>query len=563
MFFKIIKYQSDLIEPTLIEPPDALITSRGLLVVLIGGAEEQKNSLQGVVNALAHQYFEPDSPQTTPLADLKQALNQSQAPVSSSLVTAAIVGDVLYLAAFGESQVTLKRAERSFPIFNNESAKLIAASGKVKEGDIVHAELKGSSGTDTSLDLRITMEFASQGKPETEPVLKKASQKLVSFRAVAKTYLAKLALLLGSKKEVNFRRFTARQILSGLLALFLIALGTSVYLSIENQNQKKRENEFNELTILIEKNINEAYSIRNLNLEKASELLRSSEEGLKRVKALRVSPERLSQLQAKLAVLAVDLQKKVATSFDLVVDLAALNISALDFTYQNGTLYVLTDKGEVRAISAGKKVVPLAKIDEGKLIRSSKERVYVYGGSGVYRLDGAKAAKVIEPEGRWKSIVDMYAFNNNVYLLDQEAKTVWKYVPGGGGLVFGNNAIGEDGPKVLKKPSSLAIDGNIWVTDENAVYKFLLEKKEDFAVKGFDQKISESTRTFTAEDEVTRSLFILDRGVGRVLQVSKNGQFQSQYSGEEILKALNINYNPAGKQALLLTPTKIVSFKLE
>lgn len=591
MFFHIISSQGRLFPPTLIDGPSTGFSPGSELLLIVDGPEDLRASLEGIVNNIAREYFDSEENLFTKvlnrkpkshLAKLRYALVNSQIPSSCFVMALSVTNDFLYVAASGKCEISIKRNAKTYPILTGKVGELLTASGKIKLDDEVRASIEGEGkkaengsfavsvivghkiygveGSDAKEEQHLPDQTSTGIYPQggkdlslinaenIKAILRDIGQKLYLNRQVPTGFL---------------KRMRTKHLVLALVILLSTVLLASIYYSVYIKTLEEKENKFNTLSSAIETSINEAYSIRGLNLERANNLLKESEKILSEIKALNVEKDKTEVLESKLAILKDDLLKKVDTKFETVVDLATLKIKARDLSFNQDSYYVLSDGGQVFSVSkTDKKVVPLAKVEGGQIVRGTKDKLYVYAPSGIYRIDGNKEVKIADKNNKWVDIVDMFAFNNNVYLLDQGAKAVWKYVPGGGGLALGGNGIGDDSKKFLKKPSSVAIDGNIWVTD-GTVYKFLLEKKEDFGVKGFDQKISDNTRLFAADDGVLNSLLLLDKEIGRVLQFNKNGQYISEYHGPDMKDALAINFSVDVKRVIILTPTKILSFVLQ
>lgn len=159
---------------------------------------------------------------------------------------------------------------------------------------------------------------------------------------------------------------------------------------------------------------------------------------------------------------------------------------------------------------------------------------------------------LIENDNDWDNALSIVPFQANVYLLDKD-NSVLKFVPSNDG--YSNNNYFTDEVD-LSKATSMTIDGSIWILfNDGTISKYLKGQKEAFAIKNLDKPMSSPTKLFTDAD--TKSLYILDRGNSRIVQIGKDGAFQKQFSADILKNAKDFEVLEADKKIHVLSGDKI------
>jgi hypothetical protein len=163
---------------------------------------------------------------------------------------------------------------------------------------------------------------------------------------------------------------------------------------------------------------------------------------------------------------------------------------------------------------------------------------------GLLWLDGQRALWAIadgQPEARllalrdaagWRRPVGMATFQGNLYVLDAgetgSTPQLWRYPPTAGGAydappqpwVQGDSAF-------LRSATGLAVDGAIWISrDDGAIVRLMGGRPEPFAATSMPSPIEHAAAVATAP--AFRSLYILDSGARRLVQLSKSGAFEAE-----------------------------------
>ncbi|MGH2469267.1 MAG: hypothetical protein ACRDGF_04265, partial [Chloroflexota bacterium] len=128
----------------------------------------------------------------------------------------------------------------------------------------------------------------------------------------------------------------------------------------------------------------------------------------------------------------------------------------------------------------------------------------------------------------WKSAQDVASYGGNLYVLDAALGNIWRYVPTNGAYVDApSRFFATDRPAQLDSAISMAIDGSIWLLGSDGhVQKLAGGQAQAVALTGLPHPLANPVALFTTLD--THSLYVLDNGGTRVLQLDKNGAYQRE-----------------------------------
>ena len=150
-------------------------------------------------------------------------------------------------------------------------------------------------------------------------------------------------------------------------------------------------------------------------------------------------------------------------------------------------------------------------------------------------------------------VVAIGSFAGNLYLLDKEKGTIYKYQGSQGEK---RNYLASDVHPDFGNAASMAIDGAIWVLfSDGRVTKFIQGVPESLTLQGLDTPLSSPTVLYT--DDESDQLYILDKGNKRVVVAKKDGTYSSQYVWEGIKDVTDIVASEKEKKIFLLSGSKI------
>ena len=139
----------------------------------------------------------------------------------------------------------------------------------------------------------------------------------------------------------------------------------------------------------------------------------------------------------------------------------------------------------------------------------------------------------------WRTPVAFDNFNNNLYVLDPGANTIFKYQWTAGGYELGPTSYLDPRDEIdISDAIDFAIDGDIYVLfDDGSIRKLSGGSEVGFSISGLEGEALRATRIFTDVD--SESLYLADRANKRIVEIDKRdgtaGAFvrQFKYAGSD------------------------------
>lgn len=144
-----------------------------------------------------------------------------------------------------------------------------------------------------------------------------------------------------------------------------------------------------------------------------------------------------------------------------------------------------------------------------------------------------------------------------LYALDSQNNQIYRYPRAEGGFGQFESWLTENVD--IKGASQIAIDENIYITEENKIQKFFGGKKEDWKTENSQTPITFSN--VLAQPDMN-NIYALDSENGRIVIYSKEGKIQKQYSDEKIKEAISFYINESENIAYISTQNKLFYFGL-
>jgi hypothetical protein len=165
---------------------------------------------------------------------------------------------------------------------------------------------------------------------------------------------------------------------------------------------------------------------------------------------------------------------------------------------------------------------------------------------------------VIKKSDKWQEIVGMNYYGGNIYLLDEKANQIWKYL---GGVGEAKNYLSAETKVDFSNAMMMNINGSIYVTTEDKVLKFTSGKPEVFDLAGLDKPVEKITKIAATDD--LQNIYLWDESGRRVVVISEAGQYQSQYIIGESLQVDGLFADETLKKIFLLNGAKVYSINLK
>ena len=152
------------------------------------------------------------------------------------------------------------------------------------------------------------------------------------------------------------------------------------------------------------------------------------------------------------------------------------------------------------------------------------------------------------------------SYGGNLYIVDGEGDQVWRYRPDENGYGGQPEAYFASGTTVdLAGVQAVAIDGNIWLLfADGRLLKFFGGEQRPFDLQGVPGPLA--TPTALAVQQEGDQLYVLDAGNGRIVEVTKDGQFSRQFRVRDddfLRQAKDMFLDEAARKFYIVTPNQL------
>jgi hypothetical protein len=179
---------------------------------------------------------------------------------------------------------------------------------------------------------------------------------------------------------------------------------------------------------------------------------------------------------------------------------------------------------------------------------------------------GLSRIEVMESQ-RWGNIQAVSGFAGGLYLLDTKQQGVFYYPPTKNGYESQPYAILDSKARIdLSKALDIALDGNLYLLGGSGeIARFSREGRPlEFDGKLPDGPMKGATGLFASPN--TRSLYVIDSGAERIVQLSPEGKLQRQFRADGVKVSFqglrDIFVDEAGRKAYVLAQKSLFVFDL-
>lgn len=566
------------------------------LIVKDEDAQDEQVSLHAagkeIFNILESEFFSlPEKNMHTIKNAIQLSIEHAPSSISVNLSLALFKEDILYVFIAGGGKIIMKRGEHIAVLLEQKSTAhthIAAASGYLKDKDTIVLETEqfakdiSEETVASALDLALPNDIAEALSPQiheqddggqaaivivyhgiatpheeeeldgmgekdlaalyeehtqeeptaafeeeeepAKPSRKKSFALLSIIDKLPKIHMPPLRI-----KWLNHKR---RLFLSIAVVLVLL-LTISIYLTNAKQEADKRKDIFQTIYVPAEKFYEEGKGLQSLNKNlsrdnflKAQKLIQDGQPSIKKD-----TPE-YQKLQELLTKVEAELEstsgnkglpaKEVSAGKNSLLDAEKAHAGALTAGENGTTVYLITDKA-------------VTSVDK----------------------NSGNKKDVITNDSDWTSPQAVVPYQGNIYVLDQK-KGVLKYTAGSDG--FGKSSYFKQNPD-LSKATGMAIDGSVWIANGGEIFKYTRGESDGFKTKGLDKPFSPQTKLFTNLD--TDNIYVLDKGNARVVKLSKDGSFQTQYVSNIISDAKDFEVKEKENKLLILAQDKVWEIEMK
>lgn len=584
-----------------------------LAVLVITGVKEGIEAVASgreVLNRLHEEYFgDLEGSAFERLGNAVKKVCQEQDGVEIS--AAALLGNILYLAIFGEGKILLKRGSQIGTILTG-SSELKTGSGIISNEDMVligslrffktvgQGVLKASLETgsideavevlaptilgkeDMSDAAAILAIFRkSEDSEEIEaPVVETSSNFSVgsNFRndqAINTEVPPSPKKLFGKFSLTKERFFVKREevvkkkkIYFVISIVFLVILAVSLFLGMKKKAADKETERLTNLVKSAELKFNQAKELYLSKPKEGKELAMEAKRIADEASSSEKVAKEASLIKEQIDKFIADTGEEVSLSdiptfmdLNLILD----NASGDAFSLNGKTLSIFDQtKKKVYLLDTEKKSNSVLDFpaEEIKYVASANAKEYIFNSKGIFEIkNSAKSSELaIKTDGEWKDISGFGSFNGNLYLLDKGASNIWRYLKSDTGFrPKSSYFVGT--PPDLTNSVSISINGSVWTLGKDKISKFTLGKEDSFSISKMTETFSNPVKIYTSDTE--QNLYVLDKGANKVFVIGKDGVFKTSYSWEGIKGVTDLVSVEAMKKILLLSGSKIFEIQIK
>ncbi len=170
-----------------------------------------------------------------------------------------------------------------------------------------------------------------------------------------------------------------------------------------------------------------------------------------------------------------------------------------------------------------------------------------------------KREALIKNKQTWTKTAVIAVYGANIYVLD-EKEGLLKFIPTNDG--YEKTAYFNSPPANLAETVSFTIDGSVYLLYRNGlIEKYTKGQKDRFELSSLDSPLNQPIAILTTIDE--ESLYILDPRNKKVVQVSKTGTFEKEYSSDLLKTATAFSLSPSGNEITFLSDGNFYSLSLD
>ena len=335
-----------------------------------------------------------------------------------------------------------------------------------------------------------------------------------------------------------------------VVAVILIILAISAGFAVKGKKDRQTAAAFNDYLLTASTKFSEGEAILTLNRDRSREILVQAQDEVN--KALSINPKdtKALELKGKIDAKLKDSENLSGLSFSVLaeaseplVTLATLGKNIVGAG--SGNLFIFD--------SAGKSVGEVAGVSQ-KSVFGFNDSVFILADDGVYKVNLASEKSEKVAEG--KNAFDVVVFVGNVYLLS--TSTIYKYVPVEGGYVASADYL--QGTN-FDNSSRMAIDGSVWVTAGEKIFRYLKGVDQNFAISGLSSANGQFGKIYTTAD--MDNLYVVDTANKALLVIGKDdGIFKKSYQAKEFGSATGLVVDESAGKIYISVDNKILQADL-
>lgn len=363
------------------------------------------------------------------------------------------------------------------------------------------------------------------------------------------------------KAEARGRRTAA-----SVGVILLVILLASIFFGLRQKSTRERRAIYEGRLVQAQTLYAESLNQKDVDPAGAREKFLQAKDIVQTILAEGTKDTEVDKLNNQLAEQETNILGKVEASVGVFLDLALVrsDVQASEIAQHKDKLVIL-DKNNQRLFlvslapkqtstvgGAGKTPEPIsASIYDGK--------AYVVTSKGIVEVIQTASSLVVDKDD-WGDVFKIGMFGGNIYLLSRQ-NMIWRHPVTPAGFGSKQTWLAKDVQVDFATAVDWAIDGSIWVLfADDTIAKFTRGARENFRTSGVEGGLSKSAAIYT--NDQLDSIFVLQRELGRIVQLSKDGKYKLQYISEDLKQTEDFVVSESAHKIFLLTKTKILEVLL-
>lgn len=363
-----------------------------------------------------------------------------------------------------------------------------------------------------------------------------------------------------------------RKILLTIAITSILIFSVNIFINRQKQEKQKQENNYQELTLLIEKKHNQAEaSLLYSNDAGAQKLFNEITKLMEQLPQLTdEQKEKYQDFKDKLE-LQLEKTRRVVRLEEIneLANLSKLNSQArpINIFYsplteevyaadpKDKSIYILENNNIVTTVTDLKKPINDLKFPA----TAGAGSIYYFNNGSIIEFstkDEAMRDLSINLLHDASQFVGADTFSNRLYLLNRQVNQIFRYNRVGDSFSAAYAWVQENAD--FSKAVDISIDGHVYVLlDSGQALKYLRGKKIDFKLELVDPQLSNPIKIFASEEQ--KFLYVLEPNEERLVLYDKSGQFILQYKASILKSCKDFAINETNKKMYFLSGASIYS----
>ncbi|MBN1168964.1 hypothetical protein JXA63_03685 [Candidatus Woesebacteria bacterium] len=363
-------------------------------------------------------------------------------------------------------------------------------------------------------------------------------------------------------EAVSKRRRTAVSVGSILLILLIV----SIVFGIRTKQKRDRRALFEDTISEAEHFLDEAIDLYELNPVRSRELFNQSKEKVAILLEKEITYPEVYDLQNKISENESKILGEYRIEPELYLDLALLSegFSGSSLSSSDELMLVLDGQNErLVSIEIRNKSTDIIagdeELDSPKIAAIYVDRFFVLEKGKVYEVS-LDEKEVVEEGFSDDDLIS--AFAGNIYVLTKKDSQIWRIAGSDEGFSDKSEWLSEGIEPDFLSATSMAIDGNIWVlNNDGEILRFSLGNEINFDVEGLFPPLDSGVSIFT--DEESNYLYILEPEDKRIVVLDKEGEYVAQYISDSLGEGKSVIVSESERKAIVLTGGKLLLIELK